>query len=199
MNKKNKNNVAGRIKARPADIRLKYSRPFVLWFTGLSGAGKSTLANRIYGYLKEKNIRVERLDGDAIRTVLPDLGFTKEERDNHIKYLGFLASMLERNGIVAIASFISPYRDARDLVRRLCTNFIEVYVKTPLEICERRDVKGLYKKARKGQIRNFTGVSDPYEGPARPEIVIETDGRSIEESFSVLRDYVDKYLAEKAS
>lgn len=197
MNKKGKNNGAGRRKARPADIRWKRSKPFVLWFTGLSGAGKSALADRVYGYLKEKDIRVERLDGDAIRAVLPDLGFTKEERDNHIKYLGFLASMLERNGIVTIASFISPYKEARDLVRRLCTNFIEVYVNTPLEVCERRDVKGLYKKARKGQIRNFTGVSDPYEGPSCPEVVIETDGRSVEESFSVLRDYVDKYLAEK--
>ena len=175
----------------------KIRSSFVLWFTGLSGAGKSTLADKIHHYLKERQVKVELLDGDAVRLVLPNIGFTKEERDNHIKRIGFLTSMLEKNDVTVIASFISPYKDTRNFVRGLCANFIEVYVKASLEACERRDVKGLYKKARNGQVQNFTGISDPYEEPQCPEIIIETDKQTIEESFLILKDYIDKLFKER--
>jgi len=167
-------------------------KAFVLWFTGLSGAGKSTLADKVYDYLRQKGLKVERLDGDNVRSVFPNTGFTKEERDRHIKKVGFLASILERNGIIVIASFISPYREARRFVRNLCGNFIEIYVKAPLSTCEQRDVKGLYKKARSGEIRHFTGIDDPYESPQESEIVVDTDIVSVEESFLFLKRKIEK-------
>lgn len=165
-----------------------------MWFTGLSGAGKSTLADLIHRHLKEKDIKVERLDGDTVRSIFPNTGFSKEDRDNHVKRIGFLASMLERNDVVVIASFISPYKDSRNFVRGLCKNFVEVYVKASVEACECRDVKGLYKKAREGKIQNFTGISDPYEAPERPEIIIETEKESIDESLAIIKDYLNKHL-----
>jgi len=163
---------------------------FVLWFTGLSGAGKSTLADKMYDYLKQKRLRVERLDGDIVRSIFPDTGFSREERDKHIKKVGYLASILERNGVIVIASFISPYREARGFVRNLCDNFIEIHVKAPLSTCEQRDVKGLYKKARAGEIQHFTGIDDPYEPPENPEIVVDTDKVSVEESFLFLKQKI---------
>ena len=172
-------------------------KAFVLWFTGLSGAGKSTLADKTYRYLKQKGLKVERLDGDKVRSLFPDTGFSKEERDRHIKRVGFLASLLEKNGITVISSFISPYAEARRFVRQLCKNFIEIYVKTSLETCEQRDVKGLYKKVRAGEIRQFTGVSDPYEAPEDPEIIVETDKVSVEESFSFLKQQIEKEVFKK--
>lgn len=188
---------ANGFRAQGSTVQIKSFKPVVLWFTGLSGAGKTTLANKVHEYLVEKDIKVERLDGDTVRSIFPQTGFTKEERDNHVNRIGFLASILERNGIIVVASFISPYRDSRDFVRGLCTNFVEVYVKASLATCECRDAKGLYKKAREGQIQNFTGISDPYEPPRNPEIVIETDHQSVEESFAVLKTYMDKHLMEK--
>lgn len=131
-------------------------------------------------------MKVERLDGDEVRKIFPNTGFSKEERNDHIKRVGFLASKLEENGVSVIASFISPYRETRDFVRSLCNNFMEVHVATPLEECERRDVKGLYAKARKGEITRFTGIDDPYEQPLNPEIKIDTTNRYIEESI----DYI---------
>lgn len=199
MNKERKNIAPDQLKTPTTAIARKCCKPFVLWFTGLSGAGKSTLADKAYEYLQEKNLKVERLDGDTVRSIFPNTGFTKEERDNHIKRVGFLASMLERNDVVVVASFISPYRESRNFVRGLCTNFIEVYVKASLAACECRDVKGLYKKAREGHIQNFTGVSDPYEEPNHSEIIIETDKQSVKESFSVLKKYIDPYLLETDS
>ncbi len=172
----------------------KSVKPFVLWFTGLSGSGKSALASRAYDYIAEKGLRVERLDGDVVRSVFPKTGFTKEERDNHIKRVGFLASMLERNGVIVVSSFVSPYQDARNFVRDLCQNFVEIHVDTPIEICEQRDVKGLYKKARAGEIKYFTGIDDPYERPQNPEIVIKTEGQTVEETFSCLKKQIDRYL-----
>jgi adenylylsulfate kinase len=158
--------------------RLRFGRepvePVVVWFTGLSGSGKSTLAAWVRDSLKRRGVRVEELDGDSIRDIFPNTGFTKSERDAHIKRVGYLASRLERNGVFVVASFVSPYRESRDFVRSLCANFIEVHVSTPIEECERRDVKGLYAKARRGEIRNFTGVDDPYEPPLAPELVIDT-------------------------
>ena len=166
--------------------RLRFGReevrPVVVWFTGLSGSGKSTVATWVAAELRRRGLRVEELDGDSIRHIFPNTGFTKDERDAHIKRVGYLASKLERNGVFVVASFVSPYQDSRDFVRGLCANFIEVHVATPIEECERRDVKGLYAKARRGDIRNFTGIDDPYEPPAAPELVIDTSRVSLEDA-----------------
>ena len=166
--------------------------PFVLWLTGLSGAGKSTLANEIYCKLKKKGYRIEQLDGDSIRDIFPQTGFSKEERDNHIKRVGYLASMLEKNGVIVISSFISPYKETREFVRKMCNNFCELYVSVSLEECERRDVKGLYQKARAGEIKNFTGIDDPYEKPDNPEILIETENNTVEKSVDCIMKKINK-------
>lgn len=152
----------------------KEPNPVVIWLTGLSGSGKSTIASGLYDQLKRKGLKVEHLDGDVVRDIFPRTGFSKEERDRHIRRIGFLASMLEKNGIFVIASFIAPYQDSRDFVKNICNNYIEIYVSTPLEICEQRDPKGLYEKVRKGEIKNFTGIDDPYEVPKRPILAIDT-------------------------
>lgn len=163
-------------------------KPAVLWFTGLSGSGKSTISERVFERLREQGVPVEHLDGDRIRAVFPSTGFTKAERDVHIKRVGYLASRLESHGVFVVASFVSPYAESRDFVRRLCRNFLEIYVATPLEECERRDTKGLYAKARRGEIQNFTGINDPYEPPTRPELTLDTRHVSVEEACeTVLR------------
>jgi len=156
---------------------------FALWFTGLSGSGKTTLARRMEAILRERDMKVEVLDGDIIRQNLSKgLGFSKEDRDTNIKRIGFVCKLLARNGVVAIGSAISPYREIRALVRQEIGDFIEVYVQCPLEVLIERDVKGLYKKALSGEIKNFTGISDPYEEPLNPEIVVNTSVESPEES-----------------
>ena len=175
-------------------FKKKCYTPFVLWFTGLSGAGKSTIADKVYDYLKIKDISVERIDGDSVRSIFPQTGFTREDRNTHIRRIGYLASILEKNGIIVLASFVSPYNESRNFVRSLCVNFIEVYVNAPLNKCEERDVKGLYAKARKGEINNFTGISDPFEIPENPEITLNTDKESIEESCNKIINYVQRYL-----
>ncbi|MBC7265025.1 MAG: adenylyl-sulfate kinase [Chloroflexi bacterium] len=158
---------------------------FTLWFTGLSGSGKSTLARRMEGILRERGFKVELLDGDIVRQNLSKgLGFSKEDRDTNIRRIGFVCHLLTRNGIVAIAAAISPYRAVRDEVRATIQDFVEVYVKCPLDVLMERDVKGLYKKALAGEIQGFTGVSDPYEEPLHPEIVIESDKETPEESVA---------------
>lgn len=162
----------------------KEIEPKVMWFTGLSGSGKSTVGLAVYEKLKKKGLKVEYLDGDKIREVFPSTGFTKKDRDMHIKRVGHLCSMLEKNGVTVIASFVSPYKETRDFVRNICKNFVEVYVSTPLEECERRDVKGLYAKARSGEIKNFTGIDDPYEAPENPELNIDTTGIPLEDAVS---------------
>ena len=160
-------------------------RGFVLWFTGLSGAGKSTLAGKLETVLKERGLRVEILDGDVVRTHLSKgLGFSKEDRDINIRRIGFVSNLLARNGVASISAAISPYRDIRDEVRANCDDFVEVYVKCDLDVLVARDVKGLYAKALSGEIKNFTGVSDPYEEPLNPEVVVETDRESEEESLA---------------
>ncbi len=168
-------------------------RPFVLWFTGLSGSGKSTIANRVYDSLLDSRIKVERLDGDEIRAVFPDTGFDKTGRLAHIARVGYLASVLERNGICTIVSLISPYREARDRVRNLCNRFIEVHVSAPLDVCEARDVKGLYAQSRRGEIRGFTGIDDPYEEPEQPELVIDTSRQTVAESVTAVMIYIEPY------
>lgn len=156
-----------------------------LWFTGLSGSGKSTLAKAVEYELRRRHCKVEMLDGDIIRTNLSKgLGFSKEDRDINVRRIGFVANLLSRNGVVAITAAISPYRAIRDEIRQRTENFIEVYVNAPLEICEARDVKGLYAKARAGEIKNFTGIDDPYEEPLNPEVVCYTARESIQDSVS---------------
>ena len=158
---------------------------FTIWFTGLSGAGKSTLAEVIERRLKDQGRNVEILDGDIVRTHLSKgLGFSREDRDTNIKRIAFVCSLLTRNGVVCISAAIAPYREAREWARREIGDFIEVYLKCPIEVCRQRDVKGLYKLVDEGKIKNFTGVDDPYEEPENPELVIETDKESVGESVS---------------
>lgn len=153
-----------------------------VWFTGLSGAGKSTLADALEKKLRGQGLKIERLDGDIVRQSLTkDLGFSKEDRDKNIERVTFVAKLLTRNGVMSLVSFISPYRAMRDYARKETGNFVEVYVKCPLEVCAGRDVKGLYAKAQKGEIPNFTGVNDPYEEPLNPEITVETHAKPLDE------------------
>jgi len=170
----------------------KAIRPAVLWFTGLSGSGKSTIADRVARELRRRGADVELLDGDTLRSIFPNTGYTKAARIEHVQRVGYMASLLEKHGVVVIATFVSPYREARRFVRRLCRNFIEIYVSTPLGICEARDVKGLYAKARRGEIRNFTGISDPYEVPQKPEITVNTTRLSVAEACRGVMDHLDK-------
>src|ERR1700736_4979427 len=159
------------------------SEGFTLWFTGLSGAGKSTLAGMAAEELRRGGDRVEVLDGDEVRTNLSKgLGFSKQDRDTNIRRIGYVCKLLARNGVIAISAAISPYRDIRDEVRKMHDRFFEVYVECPIETLVERDVKGLYKKALAGEIKNFTGVSDPYEAPLKAELIVETDVEAAEES-----------------
>jgi len=156
---------------------------YTLWFTGLPCSGKSVVADRLAEVLKARGLRVERLDGDIVRQSLTrDLGFSRQDRDENIRRVTFVAKLLTRNGVAVLTSFISPYRDIRAEARREIGEFIEVYTKCPLEVCIERDVKGMYKKAMRGEIKEFTGISDPYEEPLDPEILLETDKETPEES-----------------
>jgi adenylyl-sulfate kinase len=156
---------------------------FTIWFTGLSGSGKSTLSEIIEHRLKERGRNVEVLDGDIVRTHLSKgLGFSREDRDTNIKRIGFVCGLLTRNSVICISAAIAPYGEARDWARKEIGSFVEVYVKCPIEVCRQRDVKGLYKLVDEGKIKNFTGVDDPYEEPEHPELVIETDRETVEES-----------------
>ncbi len=159
------------------------NKGFTIWFTGLSGAGKSTLAGAIEEHLGAHGRNVEVLDGDIVRTHLSKgLGFSREDRDTNIKRIAFVCSLLTRNGVICISAAISPYREARQWARNEIGNFVEVYLKCPIEVCRQRDVKGLYKLVDEGKIKGFTGVDDPYEEPEYPELVIETDKETVEES-----------------
>lgn len=166
---------------------------FILWFTGLSGSGKSTLATYIAPILKQQGCKVEILDGDEVRENLSKgLGFSKEDRDTNIRRIGYVAGLLSRNGVVAITAAISPYKDVRNEVRAKTTNFVEVYAECPIDVLEERDTKGLYKKAKAGIIKNFTGISDPYEAPEKADIVVKTHEESIEQSAQKILDYLKK-------
>jgi adenylylsulfate kinase len=148
------------------------SRGLVLWLTGLSGAGKTTIAKQLEIELQSRQIPVEVLDGDVVRAWLSQgLGFSRQDRDINVKRVGFVANLLSRHGVFVIVAMISPYRETRAVVRQATENFLEVYIDTPLEVCETRDVKGLYAKARAGEIKGFTGIDDPYEPPLSPEVV----------------------------
>ena len=157
---------------------------FTLWFTGMSGAGKSTIANLLEQRLRELNARVEMLDGDAVRTYLSKgLGFSKEDRDENIRRIGFVCELLSRNGVIAIAAAISPYRGVREEVRSRIENFVEIYVQCPVEVLANRDVKGLYRKALAGEIPQFTGITDPYEPPLDPEVTVNSSKETPQESL----------------
>ena len=158
-------------------------RGFTLWFTGLSGSGKTTIAEIVEKELRERGRRVEVLDGDIVRTNLSKgLSFSREDRNINVLRIGFVANLLTRNGVGVIVSAISPYKEVRDQVRRRIIDFVEVFVDAPVEVCAGRDVKGLYKKAFAGEIKEFTGVSDPYEPPAAPDLILKTAEEDPEES-----------------
>jgi adenylylsulfate kinase len=156
---------------------------FTLWFTGLSGAGKSTLSEIVTARLREQGRRVELLDGDVVRTNLSQgLSFSKEDRDINVGRIGFVCELLSRNGVVAVVAAISPYREAREELRGKIPNFVEIFVDCPIEVLAARDVKGLYKRALAGEIRQFTGISDPYEPPVNPDLLVRSDLEAVEES-----------------
>ena len=166
---------------------------FTVWFTGLSGAGKSTLSHLLAKELRHRGLKVEILDGDEVRTNLSKgLGFSKEDRDTNIKRIGYVCKLLSRNGVVAISAAISPYKEVRGYNREQIGNFIEVYVKCSVEELTRRDVKGLYKKALAGEIKNFTGVSDPYEAPEHPEIVVDSGTQTEAESLKTILESLEQ-------
>ena len=162
---------------------MNHDTGFVLWLTGLSGAGKSTIAAKLGPALAERGHRVELLDGDEVRTNLcQGLGFSREDRDTNIARIGYVAGKLAKHGVAVLVAAISPYRQARDLVRAEVDNFVEVHVAAPVQTCAERDPKGLYAKALSGEIKHFTGVSDPYEPPLAPEVVLHTEAESVDES-----------------
>jgi len=163
--------------------RKMKQRGVTVWFTGLSGAGKTTITKAVEEVLRAKGYGLEILDGDVVRENLTKgLGFSKADRDENIRRIGFVANLLTRNGVIVLVSAISPYREIREEVRQKIGSFVEVFVNAPLEVCETRDVKGLYKRARSGEIKSFTGIDDPYEAPLNPEIECHTDTEELSES-----------------
>lgn len=180
---------------------LMHQRALLVWFTGLSGSGKSTLAVQLEAHLYDLGIKTYLLDGDNIRAGLnKDLTFTDEGRVENIRRIGEVSKLMLDAGLVVLSAFISPFQSDRDQVRNIVgeENYVEVFVDAPLELCEQRDVKGLYKKARAGEVKNFTGIDSPYEVPQHPDIVIETGKLSVDESISRLLRYIEPRLAHKA-
>ena len=180
---------------------MTVNKGITLWFTGLSGAGKTTVAKALEKRLKEMGLKVERLDGDLVRQYLTrDLGYSRSDRNENIRRVSYVAALLTRNEVITLCCFISPYRQGRLEARKLIGSFAEIYVNAPLAVCERRDVKGLYKKARAGEIATFTGISDPYEPPDAPEIEIRTDLLSVDHCVDKVIGYlVDNCYIKKRS
>jgi len=172
---------------------MEKQKGFTAWFTGLPCCGKTTVADKVADILRSKGYKVERLDGDIVRKGLTsDLGFTKEDRDQNIKRVTFVAKLLTQNGVAVLATFVSPYRERRKKTRKEIGSFIEIYTKCPVKVCMQRDVKGMYKKALAGEIKNFTGVDDPYEEPTNPELVLNTDTETVEESVQKVLNTLEK-------
>ena len=176
--------------------RIRWGRkriePFNLWFTGLPLSGKSTIADKVYEKLQKLDIPLERIDSRDIRELVPNVGFTREDRNRHIKRIGHLIQTLQRNSISTVASFVSPYRESRKTIRTMVNNNIVVYVKADLESCKKRDYKGVYEKALRGELENFTGISDVYEEPEHAEIVIDTDRLGPDEAAEIIYRHVKK-------
>lgn len=176
-------------------------RGVTIWLTGLSGAGKTTISTALEKQLRSRSSKIEVLDGDIVRENLTKgLGFSKADRDENIRRIGFVANLLTRNGVIVLVSAISPYREIRQEVKHKVGDFIEVFVNAPLAVCESRDVKGLYKRARAGEIKSFTGIDDPYEAPLDPEVECRTDLESLEESVSKIINKLEElgYLEKPA-
>ncbi len=167
---------------------------FVLWFTGLPASGKKDLANRVYQKLKDLNLKVERIDSLDVRPLFPETGFSEEEVNRHVKRSGHLCAMLEKNGVIVVASFVSPYVKSRNFARNVANNFVEVYMKTTVEKCEERDTKGRYGKARQGEFSNFPGVDGDYDVPQNPEITIDVDNISVEDAEKQIINYLRKKI-----
>jgi adenylylsulfate kinase len=176
----------------------KKVEPFVLWFTGLPACGKSTIADLVFKELSNLELEIERLDGRDIRKLYPEVGFSRRERIAHLKRVSHMIRLLEKNNVSVVASFISPYTESRDEIRKMIKdNFIEIYVKASLESCKSRDTKGIYIRAEKGEIQNFTGISDVYEEPRSPQLVLDTDNLSAEECAQQVIEYVEKHLLKR--
>ncbi len=177
-------------------FRVKWGRkkiePFDLWFTGLPLSGKTTIADRVYEELKKLDIPLERLDSKDIRAVVPNIGFSRDERNRHMRRIGHLVKTLQNNSISTVCSFVSPYKESRKAIREMVKNNIVVYVKAEIQTCKKRDYKGAYEKALSGEYQNFTGVSDIYEEPLHAEIVIDTDKTSVEEATQIIIKYIKK-------
>ena len=171
----------------------KKVEPFVVWFTGLPKSGKTTIADKVFERLKKyDHVPVERIDSKDIRDLLPEIGFDRESRKIHLKRVGILIKILQKNSTSVIASFVSPYKETRDCLREMTDNFIEVYVKASVETCMKRDDKGVYKEAVEGKRKNFTGISDNYDEPENPEITLYTEKLSIDESADIVFEYIKK-------
>jgi len=184
------------------EIQLMQRRGVTVWFTGLSGAGKTTITRAIAEELRAKECQLEILDGDIVRENLTKgLGFSKEDRDINIRRIGFVAHLLTRNGVIVLVSAISPYREVREEVRKTVGDFVEVFVNAPLGTCEERDVKGLYKRARAGEIKQFTGIDDPYEPPLNPEVECRTDLEELSESVAKVMNKLEElgYISAKVA
>ena len=172
---------------------MRDQKGFTAWFTGLPCSGKTTVADGVADVLRERGYRVERLDGDIVRKGLTsDLGFSKEDRDENIKRVTFVAKLLTRNGVAVLATFVSPYRERRRKTREEIGEFVEVYTRCPVEVCIERDIKGMYRKALAGEIKNFTGIDDPYDEPENPELILDTDKESIKESVQRVLDRLEE-------
>jgi len=175
-------------------FKVKWGRkkiePFNLWFTGLPLSGKTTIADKVYKELQKIDIPLERLDSKDIRDLVPNIGFSREDRNRHMKRIGHLIKTLQNNSISTVASFVSPYKESRRVIRKMVKNNIVVYLKTDLESCKRRDYKGVYEKALKGELQNFSGINDVYEEPEHAEIVINTDEKSVDESVLEIVNFV---------
>ncbi|HIP02859.1 MAG TPA: adenylyl-sulfate kinase [Campylobacterales bacterium] len=170
----------------------KRIEPFNLWFTGLPLSGKTTIADKVYEKLQKLDIPLERIDSKDIRELIPDVGFSREDRNQHMKRIGHLIQTLQNNSISTVASFVSPYRESRKAIRTMVKNNIVVYVKADIKTCKKRDYKGVYEKALKGELKNFTGISDIYEEPQHAEIVIDTETTTPDEAAEIIFQYVKR-------
>lgn len=174
----------------------KKIEPFNLWFTGLPLSGKTTIADKVYEKLEKLHIPIERIDAKDIRDLVPDIGFTRKDRNRHMQRIGHLIKTLQKNSISTVASFVSPYRESRKVIREMVKNNIVVYLKADIESCEARDYKGVYAKAKVGELQNFSGINDVYEEPQHAEIVIDTDKMTADEAAAEIVKYVKKHYVK---